>query len=107
MVLPLASVWPVSRKLSVRARQCLGHEEKWRVSAASREKRGRAFLRKVGREGTRSYTRTRAAFHAREIHKKGITFVPVRRILSTRTNTHGGIIGKTEEKSSLSRTGVD
>lgn len=36
-------------------------EEKWRVFATSRrEKRGRAFLRKVGREGIRLYTHTNA-----------------------------------------------
>lgn len=39
-----------------------GREEKWRVLAASRrEKRGRAFLRKVGREGIRLYTTRRSA----------------------------------------------
>lgn len=38
-----------------------GREEKWRVLATSRrEKRGRAFLRKVGREGIRLYTTRRA-----------------------------------------------
>lgn len=37
-----------------------GREEKWRVLATSRrEKRGRAFLRKVGREGIRLYTSVR------------------------------------------------
>lgn len=38
-----------------------GREEKWRVLATSRrEKRGRAFLRKVGREGIRLYITRRA-----------------------------------------------
>lgn len=45
----------------VTPRRTRGREEKWRVFATSRrEKRGRAFLRKVGREGIRLYTYERA-----------------------------------------------
>lgn len=51
-------------------------EEKWRVFATSRrEKRGRAFLRKVGREGIRLYTHTR----------RGVGHPPRRPCLKRRT----------------------
>lgn len=55
IVLPSTSDWSIHEKL-IRVPYCIGRargcEEKWRVFVVYREKRGRAFLRKVGREGT-------------------------------------------------------
>lgn len=58
---PRRRQWTRARARRVTPHGARGREEKWRVLATSRrEKRGRAFLRKVGREGIRLYTTRRA-----------------------------------------------
>lgn len=72
MVLPPVGGRLAVRKLSSRVvlHRTQGREEKWRVFAP-REKRGRAFLRKVGREGAgRTARGSRRLRSTREIHKE-------------------------------------
>lgn len=99
------------QKLSTRVvpHRTRGREEKWRVSAAPREKRGRAFLRKVGREGTDRIQES-VLRSTREIHKER------RRVVRPRTNArathpvdshgHEEVLGK-QEKEFYTRRGTD